>query len=331
MLIRVTYPIQQGQLFLRTDANWDLDVAPVRVEGFTKWFDIDFTAHTHAMKPVLVHEGRVQWAKGPNYVLSRHEPDPDIWPFFFAEERGRISDVEHVTFEGMTMAVRTYFPAGYEENTLRRFPVLYMQDGNNLFFPHEAFLGNDWRVDETMDRLDQMNAIRKTVVIGISPADRMRDYTKPGYEAYGRFLVHHLKPLIDARVRTRTNPHETAVMGSSLGGVAALYLAWEYPDVFGRAGCLSSPFGMMDDLFARIANEPKRDIVVYLDSGWPRDNFDNTNAMRDLLMRRGYTLGVDVLQFSFPEDRHHEQSWAARLHLPFQFFFGRAWCAQRGR
>lgn len=331
MLIRVTYPVQHGQLVLRTDTNWDLDVLPVRVEGSSSWFEVEFTAPTHALKPVLIDGTHVQWAKGPNYVLSQHEPDPDIWPFFFAEERGRISNVGHLTYDGMTMAVRVYFPAGYDENTLRSFPVLYMQDGNNLFFPEGAFRSNDWRVDETMDRLDQMNAIRKTVVVGISPADRARDYTKPGYEAYGRFVVQHLKPIIDASIRTRTSPSETAVMGSSLGGVAALYLAWQYPDVFGRAGCLSSTFGMMDDLFSRIATEPKRDIVVYLDSGWPRDNFDTTNAMRDLLMRRGYTLGVDLLQFSFPEGKHHEQSWAARLHLPFQFFFGRAWCAHRGR
>ncbi|MCC6243257.1 MAG: alpha/beta hydrolase [Gemmatimonadaceae bacterium] len=330
MHIRVTYPVTQGQLFLRTDHDWDVNLAPVRVDGASSFFELDFSAQTHAMKPVIVDGDQLHWSKGPNYVLSEHEPDPDIWPFFFASEHGHISAMEHVTFEGMTLAVRTYFPAGYDENTLRRFPVLYMQDGNNLFFPEEAFLGNDWRVDETMDRLDQMNAIRKTVVIGISPADRMRDYTNPGYEAYGRFVVQHLKPLIDARVRTRTSPQETAVMGSSLGGVAALYLAWQYPHVFGRAGCLSSTFGLMDDLFERIATEPKRDIVVYLDSGWPRDNFDATNAMRDLLMERGYTLGVDLLQFSFPEGTHHEHSWAARLHLPFQFFFGRSWCAQRG-
>ncbi len=330
MLIRVTYPVPpEARLVLRTDANWDLDVAPRRVEGACAWFEVDPAAPTLAVKPVLIQGAHVQWAKGPNYVLSQYEPDRAIWPFFFAEERGRISPVEHVAFDGLTMAMRIYYPAGYDENTERRFPVTYMQDGNNLFFPDEAFLGNDWRVDETMDRLDQMNAIRKTVVIGISPADRMRDYTRPGYEAYGRFLVQHLKPLIDARVRTRPGPHETAVMGSSLGGVAALYLAWQYPTVVGRAACLSSTFGVMDDLFTRIATEPKRDIVVYLDSGWPRDNFEATNAMRDLLMLRGYQLGVDLLQFSFPEGTHHEQSWAARLHLPFQFFFGRAWCAAR--
>jgi predicted alpha/beta superfamily hydrolase len=329
MIVRVTYPVTQGQLVLRTDMDWERNLFPVRIDGDTATFELAATAHFHALKPVLVDGAKVHWAKGPNVVVSQYEPLRELLPFFFADERGRISDVERVSHDGTTLAFRIYYPAGYDENRLRSFPVLYMQDGNNLFFPEEAFSGNEWRVDETMDRLDQMSAIRKTVVVGIAPADRMRDYTKPGYESYGRFLAEQLKPRIDAKVRTRKGPEDTAVMGSSLGGVAALYLAWQYPHLFGRAGCLSSTFGLMDDLFERISVEPKRDIAIYLDSGWPRDNFDNTNAMRDLLMQRGYRLGVDLLQFSFPEGVHNEQSWAARLHLPFQFFFGRAWSAQR--
>ncbi len=93
---------------------------------------------------------------------------------------------------------------------------------------------------------------------------------------------------------------------------------------------MSSTFGVFDDLFERIATEKKKDLLIYLDSGWPKDNFEATNAMRDLLVHKGFKLGVDLLQFSFPEGLHDEDSWAARLHVPFQFFFGRAWLAQRG-
>jgi predicted alpha/beta superfamily hydrolase len=327
--IRVTYPASQGQIALRTEADWNHTLLPFRVEQHTSWFTVPATAPTLAMKPVLLRGSEVQWAKGGNVVVSAYEPDPDLRPYFFADERGRITDIEHVAFEGGTLAVRIYLPAGYDENTRHRYPVLYMQDGQNLFFPNEAFSGNEWRVDETMDQLDRMNAVGETIVVGIAPADRMRDYTHPGYEAYGRCLVQQLKPHINARVRSYTDARHTAVMGSSLGGVASLYLAWQYPEHFGMAGCLSSTFGLLDDLFTRIAAEPRRDIAIYLDSGWPRDNFDATNAMRDLLLQRGYQLGVDLLQFSFPDGVHHEHSWAARLHLPLQFFFGGAWAAQR--
>ncbi len=332
MKISVTYPCSTGGLILRTALNWDRNVSPVRVDGHCAWFDIDFAgANTLELKPCLLEGDKVTWSKGPNYVFSAHEPDPDIWPYFHGAETGRVSEVLHVTAEGVTHAVRIYFPPGYDENELRRFPVLYMQDGQNLFFPQEAFAGHEWQVDETMDRLDRMNSIRKTIVVGVAPADRMRDYTKPGYEAYGRFVVNTLKPLIDAKFRTRVGARDTAVMGSSLGGVTALYLAWTYPHIFGRVACLSSTFGFKDDLFARIATEPKRDILIYLDSGWPKDNYDTTNAMRDLLVSRGYQLGTELLQFSFPQGTHNEGSWAGRIHIPFQFFFGRSWATQRPR
>jgi predicted alpha/beta superfamily hydrolase len=282
-----------------------------------------------ALKPCLWRDGQLHWCQGSNYVLGAHDPDPEIWPFFFAADRGTVTALQHLEGDGRRHAVRVYLPPGYDENTLRRYPVLYMQDGKNLFFGQEAFGGNEWQVDETMDRLDRMNAVRKAIVVGVAPHDRMADYTAPGYAAYGRFLVDVVKPAIDAGFRTRTAAHETVVMGSSLGGVVSLYLAWQHPDVFGGAACLSSTFGYQDDLFQRIAAEPKRPVRLYLDSGWPRDNFDATNAMRDLLVHRGFRLGDDLLQFSFPEGVHNEDSWADRIHLPFQFFFGRAWSAGR--
>lgn len=329
MRITVHYPVGSGRLVLRTALDWDRDVEPTERSADSAVFDIRFPGINLALKPCLCNGDEMQWSRGSDYVLSAHEPDPDIWPFFHADERGSVSEVLRFGSGADAHAVRIYLPPGYEENTLRRYPVLYMQDGQNLFFPDEAFGGNEWCVDETMDRLDRMNAVRKAIVVGVVPVDRMRDYTLPGYEAYGDFLVGTLKPAIDRQFRTRPGAADTVVMGSSLGGVVSLYLAWQRPDVFGNAACLSSTFGYRDDLFARIACEPRRDIRIYVDSGWPRDNFDATNAMRDLLTHRGYRLGVDLLQFSFPDGLHAEGSWAGRIHIPFQFFFGRAWLATR--
>lgn len=331
MHISVTYPASEGQLVLRTALDWERDLLPARSDGHCCWFDVSFEGPTLELKPCLIKDGQRFWSKGANYVFSQHEPDPDLWPYFFGDERGRVSEVMQVSHDGVTHAVRVYMPPGYDENRLRQFPVLYMQDGQNLFFPQEAFAGTEWQVDETMDRLDRMNAVRKTIVVGVAPADRMRDYTRPGYESYGRFVVQTLKPLIDSQFRTRQGPQNTAVMGSSLGGVCALYLGWQYPEVFGRVGALSSTFGYQDDLFSRIATEPRRELLIYLDSGWPKDNYDVTNAMRDLLMSRGYRLGVDLLQFSYPQGVHSEGSWGGRFHIPFQFFFGRSWASQRAR
>lgn len=330
MRLCVNYPHRPERLVLRTAQDWDRDVAPREVTATQAWFDVEFSTPVLQLKPCLRDGDRFTWSKGENYALTAHDRDRGLWPYFFDPEHGHVSDVLQVEFEGVTRAVRVYHPPGYAENPLRRFPVLYMQDGQNLFFPSEAFAGREWRVDETMDRLDKMNALKKAIVVGVSPGDRLRDYTNPGYHAYGRFLVEKLKPLVDRHLRTLTGPSDTVVMGSSLGGVAALHVAWQHPDVFGRVACLSSTFGHRDDLFQRIASEPKRRLLVYLDSGWPKDNYEATNAMRDLLVHRGYRLGEDLLQFSFPEGHHDEGSWAGRIHLPFQFFFGRAWRAFRG-
>ncbi|MBM4280626.1 MAG: alpha/beta hydrolase [Deltaproteobacteria bacterium] len=330
MKIHVNFPVSDGRVVLRTEHDWDKDVEPVEASATVATFVVDLVRPTLALKPCLRRGTEFLWARGANYVLNAHEPFPSLFPYFEGSDHGRVSAALPFDVHGVTRSIRVYTPPGYAENPLRRYPVVYMADGKNLFFPDEAFAGHEWRVDETMDRLDQMNAIRKAIVVGIHTADRMRDYTKPGYEAYGRFVVEHLKPYVDAHFRTRPGPHDSVVMGSSLGGVVSLYLAWQHPDVFGRAACLSSTFGVFDDLFDRIAHEPRRDILLYLDSGWPRDNYDATNAMRDLLVVRGYRLGVDLLQFSAPEGLHTEASWAARLHIPFQFFFGRAWLAQRG-
>jgi hypothetical protein len=75
-------------------------------------------------------------------------------------------------------------------------------------------------------------------------------------------------------------------------------------------------------IILRIDAEPKRNIQIYLDSGWPEDNYEVTRSMRDLLLERGYEFGKDLLYFAFPEALHSETYWATRSHIPFQFFFG---------
>jgi len=118
------------------------------------------------------------------------------------------------------------------------------------------------------------------------------------------------------------DPARTIVCGASAGGLAAAYVAWKRPDVFGNAGCLSSTFGYRDDLHERIEAEPKRPIKIYLDSGWPQDNYEVTRTMRNTLRSRGYEDGKDLFYLAFPRARHDEDSWAMRAHIPFQFFFG---------
>jgi len=327
--IRVFYPLDRGRIALRTDRDWEADREPDDVSEDGTCFTFVVPAEERSwiyFKPILVDGDDVFWSQGNNYLaLTSSERDREVYPHFFESLGSGIFDrldapsAAHPDHHFVTI----HHPPGYTENTLRHYPVLYMQDGQNLFFPEEAFAGQPWRIDEVFRVLDSMNIMRRTLIVGIYPNSREDEYTKPGYEAYGHYVVDVLKPFIDSQYRTLQGPDNTAVMGSSLGGVVSFYLAWEYPGVFGKAACMSSTFTFRDDLMERVASEERRPTKIYLDSGWPGDNFEVTRGMRDLLLRRGWSAGSDLLYFAFPNAIHNEKSWAMRSHIPFQFFFGR--------
>jgi len=215
-------------------------------------------------------------------------------------------------------------PSGSDPEIPEKHRVLgSLHDGQNLFLKEEAFLGNTWRTDEVLGVLDRRNVIEEVIVVGICPNERMTEYTLPGYEDYGRFLVETLKPMVDAKYRTLSGPTDTAVMGSSLGGVVSFYLGWQWPDVFGKVACLSSTFAYRDDLLERVFVEPKRKLRIYLDSGWPADNYEPKRSMRDRLIWKGYRPGSELFYLAFPEAKHDENAWAARSPIPFQFLFGK--------
>jgi len=320
MKIVVHYPVQSGELALRTDRDWDADIAPRATYGSRFEFEVPAERPFHYFKPVLHNGNGVRWSDGDDYLAIAADDAPmEIYPHFQHEEHRNACELTELG----GYRFRVFHPPGYDENTLAHYPVLYMHDGQNLFFEEEAFGGSDWRVDETMLTLDAMSLIEKVIVVGIYSRDRMRQYTRDGYAEYGHFLVDELKPYVDAHYRTLPGPRTTAVMGSSLGGVVSFYLAWQWPDVFGSAACLSSTFTYNDDLMQRVASEPKRNVRFYLDSGWPGDNYEVTRCMHDLLLRRGYRFGEDLLYFAFPNAVHNERAWATRSHLPFQFFFAK--------
>ena len=174
-----------------------------------------------------------------------------------------------------------------------------------------------------------MNAVDRAIVVGIHSGDRMGEYTKPGYEAYARSVVEEIVPEVSRRFRVFGSPRETAVMGSSLGGVVSFYMAWQYPAVFGYAACMSSTFSHRDDLIDRVLSEPKSAAKFYLDSGWPGDNYEVTLAMAMALSHRGYRVREDFLHLAFPLDEHDERAWGKRLHLPLQLGLGQTSTAGR--
>jgi predicted alpha/beta superfamily hydrolase len=331
MRIIVHYPHTVGDIVLRTDDDWQADMIAKKVspDGTVHEFEIELSRSYCYFKPVLLQKGKTYWARGNNYLALRHEHKVrELWPHFLQDDSCSVCELRAIQHPASqtTFHYRVFHPPGYGENTLKKYPVLYLQDGHNVFFrdkPPGSGSGNDWRLEETLTRLAAMNAVDKMLAVSIYPHDRERDYTRPGYKQYGHFLAKTLKPRIDREFRTLRGADQTGIMGSSLGGVASFYTAWQWPQVFGKAACLSTTFGFRDDLEERVGCEAKRDVLFYLDSGWPEDNYEVTRDMRAQLASRGWIEGTDLFYYAFPDAHHNEQSWALRCHIPIQIFFGR--------
>ena len=150
----------------------------------------------------------------------------------------------------------------------------------------------------------------------------MEEYTKPGYELYARSLVEEVVPELERRVRVARGRRNRTVWGSSLGGVVSFYTVWEYPETFGTAVCMSSTFSHKDDLLERVLAEKPRDVAFYLDSGWPKDNYEATLSMAMALVSRGWQWGHDLVHLAFPHAKHGEPDWAMRFHIPLQMIAG---------
>ena len=328
LTVRICYPVPEGAgIVLRTSLDeWKTARQPDEVEEGVYTFSVTGADDFFYFKPCLVvpdggEEGL--YSQGMNYLATARGPERiTIFPFFYTEPHGHFHphhDFNSEQQEDRQHRIVVYTPPGYNENTLRHYPVVYMHDGQNLFFPEEAFAGVTWNVASTMELLDATNVLDKHIVVGVYSGDRMHDFCHPGCEEYGRFMVEEVKTWVDANFRTV--PEEASVVGSSLGGLVSLYLAWNWPDVFSKCACLSSTFGHDPELVKRVARDRRPKLKIYLDSGWPGDNFEATRAMFDLLLSRGYQAGRDVQYLVFPTSKHNEADWANRLHIPFQFLF----------
>ena len=293
------------------------------------------------------------WEPGPNHAirlapgarLSRAfgaPPDPVAWTRVGTIERlGRIPS-GHVA----PRHVQVWLPPSYRADVDRRHPVLYLHDGQNVFDGESA--GAEWMVDETAQRLVEQGLIEAPIIVAIdSVGSRIHDYTPTamtlpaertgtgraqtvggGAAAYGRFLAEELKPLIDARYRTRRDPASTAVGGSSLGGLVSLWLALHRPDVFGAA-LVVSPSVWWDDQFAlrdvrSAAALPQPRPNLWLDMGALEgaEAVPAARALQQSLMARGW----DDTTLVFTEDadgRHDELSWAARVEGMLRFLYPR--------
>jgi len=221
--------------------------------------------------------------------------------------------------------VDVYLPPSYD-GTRRRYPVVYMQDGQNLADPSTAFAGT-WQLDEVLHDL----AVRglEPIVVGIfNTAERLAEYSpfpdrKHGggaASAYVSFIADTLKPRIDRMFRTRRQPASTAIVGSSMGGLLSAYAWLQRPDAFGHAGALSpSLWYGRERLFHFIESTRLPRGRLHLDVGTAEgaEALRDVRAFRRLLKQKG----IDG-RLSYTEDRgakHEEAAWSRRLGPALEF------------
>ena len=219
-----------------------------------------------------------------------------------------------------------WLPAGYEANPSKSYPVLYMHDGQNLIDPKVSFAGRDWQVDETLTKLIKEYKIKEIIVVGIyNTSERLEEYsdTEKG-EKYRKFITEELKPFVDSKYRTIADNKNTAIIGSSMGGLVSFLIAWKHPEIFSMAGCMSSSFYYKDEKVFKMIDEykgEKKHIKFYIDHG--EDGLLRGQKMFCKLTQLGYVIGTDLDYFYARGAEHNETEWAKRLERPLIFFFGK--------
>lgn len=230
-----------------------------------------------------------------------------------------------LTYLPRTRRIWLYLPRSYSTDLNRRYPVLYAHDGQNLFDRATSFSG-EWCMDESLDNLSQ-----ELIVVGIDNggSERINELTPFPNEEYGGgqaddyldFIVHKLRPYINSRFRTKPERENTAILGSSLGGLCSFYAAIRHEDIFGLIGIFSPSFWFTNDIYTYtkkhvFKNSPPR---LYFVGGQLESStmISDIQDMIDLLKSTTieYKEDKNKLKFIVAADGQH-QEWFWKREFP---------------
>ena len=240
--------------------------------------------------------------------------------------------------------VVTWLPPGYDPDAERRYKVIYVQDGQNLFDPRLSYTNIDWGIDEAMMNGLKAGIFEPAIVVGIwNTVDRVYEYS-PWHRGpqYARFMLEELMPRIESEFKVLTGPENTFAMGSSMGGLISFYLVKEHPDVFSACGCVSShvtwseqqiewfmgrdpqgadpvPFILQSISAGDTVPAGVRLYFDYGTEGLDAAYEEPHNAVVDWLVAQGFEEGKDLQVKKFDGAAHSEASWRARVGEQLQW------------
>lgn len=284
-----------------------------------------------------------------NGQIYNYEPAP-------AHAQPRVLKIPHFMGSLPKRTLYIYLPRGYDQHPFKKYPVLYMHDGQNCFqtFVQDSYSGS-WRADEIATNLIAAGQMRECLIVGISNGghQRIAEYLPP-YATHrpfqnenelphstipGRaqqtytYYAQEIDPFIQTYYRAKTGRQNRALCGSSMGGLFSLYIGWEHPEFAQHIAALSTSFWItrrQDNTLAainRLHEGPKRDIRLWLDSGTldapgrGDDGMHDTISARNALLQKGYATGQNFRYYLHDGATHSEASWSARLPEIFKFLF----------
>ena len=217
-----------------------------------------------------------------------------------------------------------YLPTMYDADPGRRYPVLYMFDGQNVFFDEDATYGKSWGVADYLDYTDTPLIVAAVECNAGANNERLVEYSPYRFDGKGKdtlnWFVHEFKPFIDANYRTQPDRAHTFIGGSSMGGLMSLYALLQYGDVFGRAAALSPSLWVAPEALTALVGRCKLapGTVLYMDYGSKEmGNHDGMRKGFGEMCSRIFARGINLTARVVPGGNHSEASWEKQL--PFVF------------
>ncbi|WP_082113295.1 alpha/beta hydrolase [Kordia jejudonensis] len=301
-------------LFKFTLGTWE------SVELDAKRQNVENRSYTFKETPETINISIGAWTHGnSNETVSTKQPNVETFAEAF-----------EIPQLNTTRKIQVYLPPNYTKSD-KTYPVLYMHDGQNVFDKATSYSG-EWEVDETMNRLHDINGLDIIIVAIDNSEKRMQEYTPWKHEKYGipqgkeyiDFIANTLKPAIDKKYKTKPDAKNTGIMGSSMGGLISHYAAFEHPTVFGKAGIFSPSFWFSNEIIPFTENnlaEANNSKLYYLMGGKEGENMvQNLEKVTNAIQTNGFPKDNFYVQIT-PSGTHSEVFWRSEFKKAILWLF----------